>query len=300
MDRPIKTTSALAGVFGSTVSLAELAGDDSVEYQQTPPRAPPPQGNNQRVGDSLGRDSTSNSFVNLRGKLTSTGIPYSRPSTHGRSKLSGSHVPGFASSKEAVPISMVSIFPRLLILFVFGVAYGQVSVHLHDNHEAKQAIFGKSTHTSGTLLSVWGLLGIFIGVIFPLFDNYFPERQRQLSRGKGGHDWSSIIRALSAFMGVAYGIRKFAWTSTVQSAFYWGMVNPCLWYLLDATRNGFILSSSLAIFGTVVFAGVLPSHFPPFALNENYLSVVAWVASVLYCCSICFGNLGRRLLTIYE
>jgi hypothetical protein len=67
---------------------------------------------------------------------------------------------------------------------------------------------------------------------------------------------------------------------------------------LDATRNGFIVGSLTGIVGALAFALVFPDHLPEAGATEAYLSVVAWVASVLFCCSICFGNLGRRLLVV--
>ncbi|KAA8896483.1 hypothetical protein TRICI_006888 [Trichomonascus ciferrii] len=246
------TNSALSGVFGSQVSLAELTGDVS-------------------------------------------NAPSRRPSTgdlQSESKESSSSSSGSGGGR---PVSAVSLATSIATLFGFGVAYGQLSRHLHDNHQVTS--YTLDIDQTGAFSLLWGSQGIVLGFLFPLFDWLYPEKNRKWSRGKGGADWSSIIRSVAAFMGVAYGIRKLSWTSTLQAAFYWGMVNPCLWFILDATRNGFILSCLTAIVGTTVFALIFPNHLPAPGLSEEYVSVTVWVASVFFCCSICFGNTGRRLLS---
>lgn len=253
------TNSALSGVFGSQVSLAELTGDVS----NAPSRRP----------------STGDLQAQAGGTGTGDGDRASKAGAGGGGR----------------PISAVSLATSIATLFGFGVAYGQLSRHLHDNHQVTS--YTLDIDQTGAFSLLWGSQGIVLGFLFPLFDWMYPEKNRKWSRGKGGADWSSIIRSIAAFMGVAYGIRKLSWTSTLQAAFYWGMVNPCLWFILDATRNGFILSCLTAIVGTTVFAIIFPNHLPTPGLSEEYVSVTVWVASVFFCCSICFGNTGRRLLS---
>lgn len=252
------THSALAGVFGSQVSLAELNGD----VQST----------------------------------TTTAASTRQPSrTNSKQNLSSTEQ---IDDEELLKMPTLSIFTlsvRIVALFVFGVVYGQFSRHLHDNHQI--TTYTLDIDQTGAFSLLWGSQGIVLGFLLPFFDWMFPERNRRLNAGKGGADWISIIRAAAAFMGIAYGVRKLSWTSTLQAAFYWGMVNPCLWFILDGTRNGFILSCMTAVIGTTVFAIIFPSHLPLSRLNEEYIAVVTWVASVFFCCSICFGNIGRKLLT---
>jgi hypothetical protein len=275
------TTSALSGVFGSQVSLAELNGDViSSSRPQTP----------SRLLDNASRSASSSwsGFFNNQGTLNSKLVD-ARESTLSKKPAS---VPGM--SNGLVPLSFTTLAVRVAMLFASGVAYGQLSKRLHDNHQVTSNTLDID-HT-GIFSLIWGSQGIVLGFLLPFFDWMFPEERKKL-RGKGGADWSSIVRAVAAFLGIAYGMRKIAWTSTLQAAFYWGMVNPCLWFILDATRNGFILSSLTAIVGTVCFAIIFPDHLPDNEWSEAYLSVTALVASVFFCCSICFGNLGRRLLS---
>jgi len=34
--------------------------------------------------------------------------------------------------------------------------------------------------------------------------------------------------------------------------------------------------------------------------NSEFIGVITWIASVLYCSSVCFGNIGRLLVKIGE
>ncbi|CAN6621796.1 hypothetical protein TRVA0_008S02784 [Trichomonascus vanleenenianus] len=265
------TTSALSGVFGSQVSLAELNGDVA------------------SVGPSRRSSAT-----NLYGTSVDQ-AEIQRPPTRKDSEPHNHTVP--AMSSGLVPVSLFALAVRVSALFVFGVAYGQLSRHLHDNHQVTS--YTLDIDQTGAFSLLWGSQGIVLGFLLPFLDWMYPEN-RKWRHGKGGADWSSIIRAVGAFMGVAYGIRKLSWTSTLQAAFYWGMVNPCLWFILDSTRNGFILSCLVAIVGSTVFAIVFPGHLPAAELSESYVSVIVWIASVFFCCSICFGNIGRRLLAFDE
>ena len=88
-----------------------------------------------------------------------------------------------------------------------------------------------------------------------------------------------------------------------------------LWYLLDRTRTGFGLASVVSIGGTGCLLWVRPDIVPlpvdevpaattagagttipalPFMTYEQ-LGMCTWIASVLFCSSLCFGNAGRWL-----
>jgi hypothetical protein len=271
------TRSSLAGVFGSEVSLAELTGDVA-----TPTATP----------FRLRTSDLSNSGLTSSSSNSPTPDRNGRSSAHQRTN--SQTVPSISDAVRAVPLSSLAVVIRFSILFAFGVGYGQFTRHLHDNHQITSSTL--DIDKTGVFSLLWGFQGVTLGFLLPFFDWLYPEKRRWY-RGKGGYDWASIIRAVAAFVGVAYGIGKLSWTSTLQAAAFWGLVNPCLWFLLDATRNGFILSSLTAIVGTGVFAIMFPDHLPKAAWSETYASVFTWLASVFFCCSICFGNLGRRLLS---
>jgi hypothetical protein len=122
--------------------------------------------------------------------------------------------------------------------------------------------------------------------------------------------------------------RKLPWASTLQASLTLALVNPVLWYLIDRSKPGFILSTAVGATGTALLlvsnSDMMPSpaSFPSsrFAHNSstNHHSVVKdsdslgyglglglvsresieagiWILSVLFCSCVCFGNIGRRL-----
>lgn len=270
------TSSALAGVFGSQVSLAELTGDTAAASGSL---------SSFESGSLTARSQT---YPSARSE-TQSSRSAARPYNHRAS------LPSLLSNKSVVRLSFATLFPRLVALFLFGVAYGHLAKNLKDNHLVTLETLNIVISRNPIYFSlVWGFQGILLGFLLPLFDWVFPRDG--LDSGKGGADWSSIIRAIAAFLGIAYGVRKLTWESSMQAAALWGLVNPFLWYMLDGTKNGFILSSLVAIVGTSFFAYLFPSHLPQLS-SLNYISVTVWIASAYYISSICFGNLGRRLLT---
>ena len=132
--------------------------------------------------------------------------------------------------------------------------------------------------------------------------------------------------------------RKTPWQSTLQVSLTLALVNPVLWYLLDRSKPGFILSTIVGLIGTAILLGINPDVVPspaphvtypslsssisrafsrtayshatgsitnnsalgpdgPFAglTSNESIGVATWIASVLFCSSICFGNIGRKL-----
>jgi hypothetical protein len=150
-----------------------------------------------------------------------------------------------------------------------------------------------------------------------------------------GADWTPIVRSVGAFIGIAFAIassllklhmtelliwsqRRLPWTSTLQVSLTLALVNPALWYLIDRSKPGFLLSALVGVAGTLVLLSINPEWVPPpstsspkvsitndsqhdfgFGLNglitNESIGVGTWIASVLFCSCVCFGNIGRRL-----
>lgn len=95
------------------------------------------------------------------------------------------------------------------------------------------------------------------------------------------------------------------------------MANPLLWWLIDRSKPGFLLSAAVGVTGSMFLLGTNPEVMPPpstsfhlsnstlrpdfkpvtfggFARQETIESGV-WILSVLFCSCVCFGNIGRRL-----
>ena len=112
------------------------------------------------------------------------------------------------------------------------------------------------------------------------------------------------------------------------------LVNPFLWYLIDRSKPGFVLSSAVSTAGTALLLllslspemmmvpsslghghGHLHEHNPnassaakggglhysssdgntSFSVHQETIETGVWMLSVLFCSSVCFGNIGRRL-----
>jgi hypothetical protein len=114
--------------------------------------------------------------------------------------------------------------------------------------------------------------------------------------------------------------RKLPWTSTLQVSLTLFLVNPVLWYIIDRSKPGFLLSSSVGAIGTALLLASNPDMMPgPKASSyrsnftnpnnivrddmgglEKFVSRESieggiWILSVLFCSCVCFGNVGRRL-----
>lgn len=100
------------------------------------------------------------------------------------------------------------------------------------------------------------------------------------------------------------------------------MVNPFLWYLIDRSKPGFLLSAGVGLAGSIVLMGLNPEIMPtptgyssaaylrhnhtgqqadggPLMLGglatQRTIETGIWMLSVLFCSCVCFGNIGRRL-----
>lgn len=111
--------------------------------------------------------------------------------------------------------------------------------------------------------------------------------------------------------------RRLPWQSSLQVSLTLALVNPVLWYIIDRSKPGFFLSSFVGITGTAILLGLSPEMIlsPPSPsplagrtifsidsllrsnglISEESIWAWTWIASVLFCSSVCFGNLGRRL-----
>jgi hypothetical protein len=97
------------------------------------------------------------------------------------------------------------------------------------------------------------------------------------------------------------------------------LVNPFLWYLIDRSKPGFLLSAAVGITGSAVIMGLNPDMMPaparlatatqlhnstwthspgssPVLTSQDTIEMAIWMMSVLFCSCVCFGNIGRRLV----
>ncbi|KAL4921297.1 insulin-induced protein-domain-containing protein [Aspergillus aurantiobrunneus] len=213
------------------------------------------------------------------------------------------------------------------LLFAFGVVYGIITIHLHENHWITPVKL-EYTHLYGSweYLGLWGITGVAIGNALPWFDSYLDGAIGRSTEGKQSNSdpesaelalsWPAVVRSVGAFVGIAFAMRRTPWESTTQASLTLALVNPVLWYLIDRTKTGFILSTTVAIGGMGLLLGLNPDLIPSTdssaptmpslngtgpvstlvaGITQESMAVRTWVASVLFCACVCFGNIGRQL-----
>lgn len=106
----------------------------------------------------------------------------------------------------------------------------------------------------------------------------------------------------------------------MQASLTLTMVNPFLWYLIDRSKPGFLLSTVVG-FTAVILTGLNPEIMPTPAgyssthpshnhtggprdagslmlgglATQKTIETGLWALSVLFCSCVFFGNIGRRL-----
>lgn len=226
---------------------------------------------------------------------------------------------------------------RVAALAAIGVLYGLLITHLHDRQEIAPARV-EINRSSRSYLTWWALAGIALGEAMPWVDAFwaFETEDSENEKGrnpdgrrmsKGLNSWIEVVRSIGAFVGIAYAIRKLPWQSTLQLSLTLALANPAIWFIVDRSPPGLVLSSCFALAGTPVLLGMnpalLPSPSPAEVLRahvmrngglkrfanasltseelilgvftQDSVGVATWIASVLFVSSVCFGNIGRWL-----
>lgn len=108
------------------------------------------------------------------------------------------------------------------------------------------------------------------------------------------------------------------------------MVNPLLWWLIDRSKVGILLSTTVGLVGSILLLGLDPDLMPVppsstlaaftrgfneslddeastpphqdhhaagagLLANQELMETGIWMLSVLFCSCLCFGNIGRRM-----
>lgn len=213
---------------------------------------------------------------------------------------------------------------RGILLFLLGLAYALLIARLHDNPAVTPVKVSHINRQSRSYFIGWGASGVILGGLLPWFDAMWSKspsapalnsknsasrpstnsasarRNRDTESDSDlGAAWNPAVRSIGAFIGIAFAIRRLPWDSTSQASLTLALANPALWFLIDRTLTGLILSFFVGIFGALVSSAISPQMVPlPFfttSVPQESIGVWTWVASVLFCSCVCFGNVGRRL-----
>jgi Insulin-induced protein (INSIG) len=249
----------------------------------------------------------------------------------------------------SVPELVLSLGIRAVLLFALGIGYGALVTRFRAEQDLAAFSMEGIIHPDydWRYMTFWGVAGVALGALLPWFDKVWEEAfgsegEAVLSSdGDGtkdpspGTDWALVVRGVGAFMGIVFAIvsrfqsnfqddvtltrwsqRKLPWASTLQVSLTLALVNPFLWYLIDRSKPGFLLSAVVGLAGSVILLGINPDMMPvPSTSPHRHASSNAtaeqhvfgglasqetietgiWMLSVLFCSCVCFGNIGRRL-----
>ncbi|EHK47580.1 hypothetical protein TRIATDRAFT_166982, partial [Trichoderma atroviride IMI 206040] len=248
---------------------------------------------------------------------------------------------------EATPVKQpvtpagaaVSLVSRAVVLFVLGAGYGVLVTHLHQEPQLLQLTEASSAvpRYNGSYLALWGfgLTGVALGALQPWFDGLWDglfgadeqavvepaEPLSDTTKATASEtDWALVVRAVGVFVGVAFAVRRLAWSSSMQLSVAVALASFVLWWLIDRSVSALILSAGVGLAGSVLVWGVNPDMIPaPAAQNissngipsmasytdlttalnsiasHETIEASIWIVSVLFCTCLCFGNIGRRL-----
>ncbi|RMZ81969.1 hypothetical protein DV737_g2260, partial [Chaetothyriales sp. CBS 132003] len=209
----------------------------------------------------------------------------------------------------------VPVAAQTLLLFSFGVGYGYLVSQLHRTGNITPVPVHVGDQGSSYYLLFWGLFGVLLGNGLPLLDALWKKQEvgdekktrtdKSRARSSDRTDsalnplWYSAVRSIGAFVGIAFAVRRVPWTSTLQVSLTLTLANPVLWYLIDRSATGFAFSAFVGVAGASALLLVNPGFVPVPAIHQDtaaeQLGVYVWLAGILFCTSLCFGAVGRKL-----
>lgn len=109
---------------------------------------------------------------------------------------------------------------KSVLLFVFGVVYGTIIAHLHENHWITPVKMENINRYSWQYVVFWGFAGVALGSVLPWLDVLWEDvvgnekaSQRPLnSRGEKNNEdrpssrWNPVVRSVGAFVGIAFAL----------------------------------------------------------------------------------------------
>ncbi|KAK0670640.1 insulin-induced protein-domain-containing protein [Cercophora samala] len=217
---------------------------------------------------------------------------------HLRTSIRTSYFPSLSPTADLLtppepPSQAYIIFSMALrasLLFALGLGYGVLVTRLPQahNYDPQSPPPTSDEPLDWRYLVFWGASGVLLGCLLPWFDQFFipaakkdgvsskplpssPQQQQQQNEREERQqeaDYVLVIRSIGVFVGIVFAIRKLSWTSTMQVSLTLALINPFIWYLIDRSKPGFLLSAFVGLVGTVgmiglglqdVFPGLMPA-----------------------------------------
>jgi hypothetical protein len=115
---------------------------------------------------------------------------------------------------QAQKSSVVKNLLAQLVLFGFGVGYGALVAHLHDNRQmapinVPPSVSALDSTTTLLYLVFWGFAGVGMGNLLPWVDSR-SQRKTQTARLLHSVGWHDVVRSIGAFVGIAFAIVSFS------------------------------------------------------------------------------------------
>lgn len=119
-----------------------------------------------------------------------------------------------------------------MLLFGFGLAYGVITVHLHQNHWITPVkLENIHYYDSWQYLGFWGFAGIALGNLLPWLDSWRegePDSKLAGTNEEESEDrtpsWVTVARSVGAFVGIAFAMvsgQVLFFTLPIFSLFLW-------------------------------------------------------------------------------
>lgn len=113
------------------------------------------------------------------------------------------------------------ILPLVLrgtLLFGFGVVYGVITQHVHENHWITPVkLENLDPYYSWEYLGFWGLAGVLLGSVLPWLDSFYDfdailTESQNTAKGDSSVNedrtlsWTAAVRSVGAFVGIAFAM----------------------------------------------------------------------------------------------
>ncbi|SCU95914.1 LANO_0E11848g1_1 [Lachancea nothofagi CBS 11611] len=146
-----------------------------------------------------------------------------------------------SSENRSVVQKTTHVLFSLALLGLAGISYNELSKQLHDNHELHAELASRPLalgveicrKLSFGMVPTWlayALEGVIFGALLPLIETLWGHPVQTTT-------FASFLRSMNAMLGVAFGIRKIQWSSSLQASGAWFLLNIVLWMFFDGTPS---------------------------------------------------------------